>query len=235
MRTDNIDRLKTIRSMVRGFFEGLFSALIEKADKGNGESRSVLVKQLMMNNYENIAGYFTQAMFPIIARVNYDSLDDLSSKMKEKHVGDHTPLKLLIRMACGSKEAYECMTSEYRRQMEALLCGHIETPAEHLAVESMPSSLTPVPVPQAIRGVVRSMMQGYVVGIKATDGNGFQQKTILRMMINGMHTLLHDTEISDWGVNPDLDDIYRIVSKDGENYEVLINEMNQAYEDLANT
>ena len=81
----------------------------------------------------------------------------------------------------------------------------------------------------------RSMMQGYVVGIKATDGTGFQQKTILRMMINGMHTLLHDKEIADWGVNPDLDDIYRIVSKDAENYETLINEMNQAYEDLANT
>lgn len=39
MRTDNIDRHKTIRSMVRGFFEGLFSALIEKVDNGNGESR----------------------------------------------------------------------------------------------------------------------------------------------------------------------------------------------------
>lgn len=235
MRIDNVDRHKTIRSMVRGFFEGLFSALIEKVDNGNGESRSVIVKRLIMDNYENIAGYFTQAMFPIIARVNYDSLDDLSSKMKEKHVGDHTPLKLLMRMACGSKEAYECMTAEYRRQIESLLCGHIETPAEHLAVEFMPSSLAPVPVPQAIRGVVRSMMQGYVVGIRATDGSGFQQRTIFRMMINGMHTLLHDTEISDWGVNPDLDDIYRIVSKDGENYEVLINEMNQAYEDLANT
>lgn len=83
-----------------------FSALIEKVDNGNGESRSVIVKRLIMDNYENIAGYFTQAMFPIIARVNYDSLDDLSSKMKEKHVGDHTPLKLLMRMACGSKEAY---------------------------------------------------------------------------------------------------------------------------------
>ena len=55
MRTDNIDRHKTIRSMVRGFFEG-FSALIEKVDNGNGESRSVIVKRLIMDNYENIAG-----------------------------------------------------------------------------------------------------------------------------------------------------------------------------------
>lgn len=235
MRTDNIDRYKTIRSMVRGFFEGLFSALIEKAERGSNDSRPMVVKRLIMDNYENIAGYFTHAMFPIIARINYDSLDDLSAMMKEKHVGDHTPLKVLMRMACGSKEVYECMTSEYRRQMEALLSGHIETPSEHLSVDMIPSTLDPVPVPNAIRGVVRSMMQGYVVGIKATDGTGFQQKTILRLMINGMHTLLHDTEISDWGVNPDLDDIYRIVSKDAENYEVLINEMNQAYEDLANT
>ena len=125
MRTDNIDRYKTIRSMVRGFFEGLFSALIEKAEKGSNDSRPMVVKRLIMDNYENIAGYFTHAMFPIIARINYDSLDDLSAMMKEKHVGDHTPLKVLMRMACGSKEVYECMTSEYRRQMEALLSGHI--------------------------------------------------------------------------------------------------------------
>ena len=44
MRTDKIDIYKTIRSMVRGFFEGLFSALIEKADKENGKSRSEIVK-----------------------------------------------------------------------------------------------------------------------------------------------------------------------------------------------
>ena len=44
MRTDKIDIYKAIRSMVRGFFEGLFSALIEKADKENGKSRSVIVK-----------------------------------------------------------------------------------------------------------------------------------------------------------------------------------------------
>lgn len=234
MRKDNIDRCKTIRAMVRGFFEGFFSALIEKASENSELSGALLVKKVVTDNYENISGYFAHAMFPIIARINYDSLDEMSKLMADKHVGSSTPVNILMRLACGSREAYEGMKDEYKRQIESLLLGHIQTPGEHLAVESVTSQLDPVPAPKAIRGVVRSMMQGYAVGIRATDGTGFRQQTVLRMMIDGMHTLLHDSEITDWGDNPDLNDIYLKVSKDPENYEILINEMNQAYEDLAN-
>ncbi len=88
-----------------------------------------------------------------------------------------------------------------------------------------------------IRAVVRAQMHGYARGIKAsaTGKQSLHQPTVFRLMADGMAALLHDEPLTVWE-NADtlgLDGVYRRVCKTADNYETLINEMNQAYEDLA--
>ena len=80
-------------------------------------------------------------------------------------------------------------------------------------------------------------MHAYAVGLKASgkDKAAFHQPSVLRMMAEGAATLLHSAPFDVWADmdTVGLDGVYRRASISNENYETLINEMNLAYEDLA--
>ena len=75
-------------------------------------------------------------------------------------------------------------------------------------------------------------MQAYALGITQaqTEINNLRQTTIYRLMLSGMVTLLHETPVNFSGDN--LEMMFRQVSLNSDNFESLMNEMNQAYEDL---
>lgn len=92
-------------------------------------------------------------------------------------------------------------------------------------------------VDHAIRNTVRALMHGYTLGIKASGvgKTSLHQASVFRLMISGMMMLLHDEVFDVWEGTEEsgLDGVFRKVCINAHNYETLVNEMNQAYEDLA--
>ena len=228
--------------MVRGFFEGFFTGLIDsRRDKNNGKPMPQQMKQLVAEHYENINKYFFHVMFPLLVAINFDSYEQAVDDMQRRNFSDTTSQKLLLRYAAGSKPLFDHIVDEYKRQMYCLLNGHKQSMADHIAQRRLnvtqDDDAQTLSVESAIRAMVRATMHAYALGIKA-GGNqdaAFHQPSVLRMMAEGAATLLHDAPFDVWA-NMDtlgLDGIYRRASLNADNYETLINEMNQAYEDLA--
>lgn len=228
--------------MVRGFFEGFFTGLIDsRRDKNNGKPMPQQMKQLVAEHYENINKYFFHVMFPLLIAINFDSYEQAVDDMRRRKFSDATSQKLLLRYAAGSKPLFDHIVDEYKRQMYCLLDGHKQSIADHIAQRRLnvtqEDDAQTLGVESAIRAMVRATMHAYAIGIKA-GGNGnatFSQPSVLRMMAEGAATLLHDEPFDVWADMDTLglDGIYRRASLNADNYETLINEMNQAYEDLA--
>ena len=228
--------------MVRGFFEGFFTGLIDsRRDKNNGKPMPQQMKQLVAEHYENINKYFFHVMFPLLIAINFDSYEQAIGDMRRRKFSDATSQKLLLRYAAGSKPLFDHIVDEYKRQMYCLLDGHKQSIADHIAQRRLnvtqEDDAQTLGVESAIRAMVRATMHAYAIGIKA-GGNGnatFSQPSVLRMMAEGAATLLHDEPFDVWADMDTLglDGIYRRASLNADNYETLINEMNQAYEDLA--
>lgn len=241
---EEINKYKVTTSMVRGFFEGFFSGLIDSKAKNAEEKKDVrFVKQLVAEYYESVSSHFVTVQFPLLLAIGFADYETAVADMQKRHFSDSTPSKLLLRYACRTKEIYDSMIGEYKNQMTTLLLGHIQYPNDHLRAlpshedQLLLSNNQCVDTDHAIRAVVRSILHGYALGIKSsnTGKTSFHQATVLRMMINGMTTLLHDTPFDVWvdAEKIGLDGVYRRVTVDARNYETLINEMNQAYEDVA--
>lgn len=228
--------------MVRGFFEGFFTGLIDsRRDKNNGKPMPQQMKQLVAEHYENINKYFFHVMFPLLIAINFDSYEQAVDDMRRRKFSDATSQKLLLRYAAGSKPLFDHIVDEYKRQVYCLLDGHKQSIADHIAQRRLnvtqEDDAQTLGVESAIRAMVRATMHAYAIGIKA-GGNGnaaFSQPSVLRMMAEGAATLLHDAPFDVWADMDTLglDGIYRRASLNADNYETLINEMNQAYEDLA--
>ncbi|MEZ7764201.1 hypothetical protein O3689_13485, partial [Prevotella nigrescens] len=89
-----------------------------------------------------------------------------------------------------------------------------------------------VDVALAIRSMVRVQMMAYSMVLKFVNPElpTLHQATVFRLMLHGTMALLHEEPISLEGDNLEL--IFRRVALNSDNFEVLMNEMNQAYEDL---
>ncbi len=225
--------------MTRGFFEGFVSGIIDCREQNpNNKSNPLLIKQITADYYDQIGNHFVNVMFPLLIAMNFESYEKATEEMTKRHFSNSTNTKLLMRWACQSKSLYDHMIEEYKRQMYSLLSGKIQSVSDHIAARVIRSEeLDEYDTNHAIRNVVRALMHGYSLGIKSagTGKESLHQATVFRMMIDGMHSLLHEKSINVYE-NADeigLDGIFRRVCIDSDNYETLINEMNQAYEDLA--
>lgn len=234
---------RVARAMTRGFFEGLMEGLCEGTHPELiGKRREAkVIKQLVADHYGEIAQSFVGAVFPLLLSLRFDSYDLAVADLSSHHFDSHTSPKLLLRYACGSKEDYDIVVEAYRQQMECLLLGHIQRPEEFLKSVLEDSELTEendgLEAPVAIRTVVRAIMQGYAEGIKMskTANRQLHQQTVLRLMVNGMATLLSEEAVDPWADADAIgqEAVYKRVSINAFNYETLLDEMNQAYADLS--
>lgn len=238
----DIKKERVIASMTRGFFEGCVLAYIDHATKEEQEHLPMTIKQWITKQYGNIATHFTQVLFPLLIALNFDSFEEAMKDMQRYHFTASTSTKLLLRYACQSREFYDWIQSCYRRQITALLEGRIERVQEHLRLwengeYSCADELGTVSIDMGIRTVVRAEMFGYAEGLKMFDNirKSIQQPTILRIMVNGIATLLHDGPFVLWDdvETVGLDAVYRRATLSQANYELLVSEMNQAYDELS--
>ena len=232
MRITDINRSRVATAMVRGYFHSFFSGQIDalSPDKKKLEPREY--KQLLVNNFENLSSHFVSVLFPVLIRLNYDDLDQVTTDMKRRHFSFSTSSKLLLRYACGSKALYDLVTAEYQKNVYALLEGHLLTKEEFFSSCPTLQADDTVPVSLAIRSIVRVQMQAYATGVTSAQSStkNLRQATIYRLMLSGMVCLLHNEPIEFEEENLEL--MFRKVSLNSENFERLMDEMTQAYTEL---
>lgn len=218
--------------MVRGYFHSFFSGQKDalSPDKKKLEPREY--KQLLVNNFENLSSHFVSVLFPVLIRLNYDDLSQVTADMKRRHFSSSTSSKLLLRYACGSKALYDLVTAEYQKNVYALLEGHLLTKDEFFSSCPTLQADDTVPVSLAIRSIVRVQMQAYATGVTSAQSStkNLRQATIYRLILSGMESLLHDSPISFEEENLEL--MFRKVSLNSDNFERLMDEMTQAYTEL---
>jgi hypothetical protein len=235
---EQINKYKLTASMVRGFFVGFFSGLLDSKVpdwKKNKDAR--VLKKLAAEHYETIHGHFANVLFPLLLTTNFESYEAALEDMNKRHFSNATPVKLLLRYACRDKELFEALVEEYQRQMVSILQGRLQPLDEFYAGWKRGESVGELDVDHAIRNTVRALMHGYTLGIKASGvgKTSLHQASVFRLMISGMMMLLHDEVFDVWEGTEEsgLDGVFRKVCINAHNYETLVNEMNQAYEDLA--
>lgn len=232
MRIMDINRSRVATAMVRGYFHSFFSGQKDalSPDKKKLEPREY--KQLLVNNFENLSSHFVSVLFPVLIRLNYDDLSQVTADMKRRHFSSSTSSKLLLRYACGSKALYDLVTAEYQKNVYALLEGHLLTKDEFFSSCPTLQADDTVPVSLAIRSIVRVQMQAYATGVTSAQSStkNLRQATIYRLILSGMESLLHDSPISFEEENLEL--MFRKVSLNSDNFERLMDEMTQAYTEL---
>ena len=232
MRITDINRSRVATAMVRGYFHSFFSGQVDalSPDKKKLEPREY--KQLLVNSFDNLSSHFVSVLFPVLIRLNYDDLDQVTTDMKRRHFSSSTSSKLLLRYACGSKALYDLVTAEYQKNVYALLEGHLLTKEEFFSSCPTLQADDTVPVSLAIRSIVSVQMQAYATGVTSAQSStkNLRQATIYRLMLSGMVCLLHNEPIEFEEENLEL--MFRKVSLNSENFERLMDEMTQAYTEL---
>ena len=197
MRITDINRSRVATAMVRGYFHSFFSGQVDalSPDKKKLEPREY--KQLLVNSFDNLSSHFVSVLFPVLIRLNYDDLDQVTTDMKRRHFSSSTSSKLLLRYACGSKALYDLVTAEYQKNVYALLEGHLLTKEEFFSSCPTLQADDTVPVSLAIRSIVRVQMQAYATGVTSAQSStkNLRQATIYRLMLSGMVCLLHNEPI----------------------------------------
>lgn len=123
--TDRIEKDKVLAAVVRTFFKYFTLGIIEAyADDPNDMSvyEPKSVKQFVVKHFEKYSQTFNEEAFYAFSRMNYieeEVEEELKKFMSDGNVSDME----LMRFACRDDEFYSTMVSEYKRNMELLLCG----------------------------------------------------------------------------------------------------------------
>lgn len=233
MRITHISRYKVAKVMVRGFFHAFITGQKDALYPGVKSVEPKIYKQITADNYETLSARFVSTLFPVLIRLNFTDPEAVAEDMKARHFSNTTSPKLLLRYACASKSLYDEVIAEYQAQMSTLLQGKLQPIDEFFsAYKEDEEMLDKVDVPLAIRSMVRVQMLAYSSGMMAakTDIKSLFQASIYKLMIYGMMALMSDEVVELEGDN--LEMIFRKVSQNSENFELLMNEMTQAYQDL---
>lgn len=258
----NLHHLHTV--LTRAFFDAYFTGLLEATLPAGTKREPRHLKQLVADRYGAIAPTFTETLLPILLSLRFPSYEAAIADMRARHFSDTTPVKLLLRYACGDRQTYEAVTAAYRHQIETLLTGHIQSPSDFIAEAAKPcetdasedselpeksessessefSELSefsePSELSTQLRALARTVLTAYAAGLRAGGSASLRQPTVFRLAAEAAATLLHEKPIDIWADidTIGLDRVYARVCRTQDNYETLLAEMTQAYEDLANT
>jgi hypothetical protein len=231
---EQISTYRTVVSMTRGFFDGFFTGLLDGgAPAGSARRTPQTLKQLVAAHYGHLAHYFNGVMVPLLLALRFDGFEEARQDMQRRHFSDATPLKVMLRYACGSKKLYEVVTDNYRLQLEALLTGHFQTLEQHFGRYGHCLDAETVDVGRAVRAVVRATMQSYVAGLKAgaeDAGTAFRQAAVLRMVAESMASLFHNENFDVWedAESIGLEGVFMRACTSETLFNMAVNEMNEA-------
>lgn len=125
MIMEKIEKDKVLAAVVRTFFKYFTLGIIESyADDPNDMSvyEPKSVKQFVVKHFEKYSQTFNEEAFYAFSRMNYLE-EEVEEELKKFMSGGNVSAMELMRFACRGDEFYSTMVSEYKRNMELLLCG----------------------------------------------------------------------------------------------------------------
>ncbi len=123
---EKIEKDKVLSAVVRTFFKYFTLGIIEGSaedatDMSVYEPKSV--KQFVVKHFEKYSATFNEEAFYAFSRMNYLEEEVEEELQRFVSVNGSPSAMDLMRFACRTDEFYSTMVSEYKRNMELLLCG----------------------------------------------------------------------------------------------------------------
>lgn len=164
---EKIEKDKVLSAVVRTFFKYFTLGIIESSaedamDMSIYEPKSV--KQYVVKHFEKISATFNEEAFYAFSRMNY--LEEEVEEELQKFIssGGETSTMDLMRFACRTDEFYSTMVSEYKRNMELLLCGIFSATPEQASQYTRCNSIGNMPQDNAEAIINRIANKAYEKG-----------------------------------------------------------------------
>lgn len=169
--TDRIEKDKVLAAVVRTFFKYFTLGIIEAyADDPNDmcvyEPKSV--KQFVVKHFEKYSQTFNEEAFYAFSRMNYIE-EEVEEKLRKFMSGGNVSAMELMRFACRDDEFYSTMVSEYKRNMELLLCGIFSATPEQTSQYTRCNSIGNMPQDNAEAIINRIANKAYEKGKKIKE------------------------------------------------------------------
>lgn len=233
---ETVDKYKLLAALVRAFFEGYTSGVIDchvKEMREKFDPRTI--KRVMVDHYERIADMFHQIIYYPLAAMNltYDEAVEMVGKAEK----NRWTVEELIKHACVTDEMYKAMIAEYKRNFSLLLCGQYSTIPDHLEnYTRQKGTADTIDSDMAIGFTVRTVMTAYARGIRngGTRKATLHQATVFRLIMNAMTTLMCDKPIAmnEREMRTGLEGLLLKACGSQHNLEVMMHEMDSTYADL---
>lgn len=235
---EKIDKYKLMATLVRGFFGGYASGIIDcHVTDPKEKFMPQTIKKVMLEHYETIADMFHNTLFFSIAVMNFDYED--VHKIVVEASGKGTTMIDLVKIVCATEGLHQAMVAEYKRNFELLLGGHYASVPEHFKSYTRNDGEPDwIDTDKAIRIAVRTVMTAYARGIRngGTGKASLHQPTLFRLLLDAMTTLLCDSPLS--GRDADrggLNGLFMKACHSKHNIDVMTDEMELTYNELVET
>lgn len=169
--TDRIEKDKVLAAVVRTFFKYFTLGIIEAyADDPNDMSvyEPKSVKQFVVKHFEKYSQTFNEEAFYAFSRMNYIE-EEVEEKLKKFMSDGNVSDMELMRFACRDDEFYSTMVSEYKRNMELLLCGIFSATPEQASQYTRCNSIGNMPQDNAEAVINRIANKAYEKGKKIKE------------------------------------------------------------------
>lgn len=169
--TDRIEKDKVLAAVVRTFFKyftlGIIEAYaVDPNDMSVYEPKSV--KQFVVKHFEKYSQTFNEEAFYAFSRMNYIE-EEVEEELKKFMSGGNVSAMELMRFACRDDEFYSTMVSEYKRNMELLLCGIFSATPEQASQYTRCNSIGNMPQDNAEAIINRIANKAYEKGKKIKE------------------------------------------------------------------
>lgn len=243
MDNKKINSYRAMASFVRAFFEaftrGVVDANTEVTDSFDKKNDSKLIKQLMVEHYEEISHHYLETIFLALCRLNYTDFDQVEKAMSpamRNNKGDE--MEAYLKVACKSPQLYKAMVAEYKRNFYWLLEGRLTTLSEHVRDYTHGVLISLADETLAIHLLVRVILKAYAAGLQCGSADksapcSFHMPSIHAMLLNNVNLLLNEAPLTANSDDPIA--LFKEACKGKEeNYNTLFNTLNDTMKELAN-
>ena len=164
---EKIEKDKVLSAVVRTFFKYFTLGIIEGStedatDMGVYEPKSV--KQFVVKHFEKYSQTFNEEVFYALSRMNYLEEEVEEELQRFVSVNGSPSAMDLMRFACRTDEFYSTVVSEYKRNMELLLCGIFSATPEQASLYMRCNSIGDMPQDTAEAIINRIANKAYEKG-----------------------------------------------------------------------
>ena len=220
-----------IRAFFASFAEGILSAHAE-SEKGTIEVTPQMVKQVMLEHYEEISKNFFDVMFNPLAMLHYDTAEELIGILRSPEIAPTIKSSMdLFRHACRTEEAHEDMVTEYRRNFASLLAGKVMSLDDFYG--GFPEGYlqeSDKDVEREVRVLTQVVVKAFFAGrktAKAECAAGSNQVYLFRLLLDSMQTLLHSHPVA-MDDDIDLNAAFLLVCRNEQNLGTMLKAMEEA-------